>query len=43
MNQPVPENTSVKVLFQDEQFDLANEYNPATSIFIPKTKGYIVY
>lgn len=39
MNQPVPENTPVKVLFQNEQFDLANEYNPATSIFIPKTKG----
>ncbi|EEK44977.1 hypothetical protein [Bacillus paranthracis] len=26
-------------MFQNEQFDLANEYNPATSIFIPKTKG----
>ena len=39
VNQPVPANTFVKVLFQNEQFDLANEYNPATSIFIPKTKG----
>ena len=39
MNQPVPANTFVKVLFQNEQFDLANEYNPATSIFIPKTRG----
>ena len=26
-------------MFQNEQFDLANEYNPETSIFIPKTKG----
>lgn len=39
VNQPVPANTFVKVLFQNEQFDLANEYNPATSIFIPKTRG----
>ena len=39
VDQTVPANTFVKVLFQDEQFDLANEYNPATSIFIPKTRG----
>ena len=39
VNQNVPANTFVKVLFQNEQFDLANEYNPATSIFMPKTKG----
>ena len=39
VNQNVPANTFVKVLFQNEQFDLANEYNPATSIFIPKTRG----
>lgn len=39
VNQNVPANTFVKVLFQDEQFDLANEYNPVTSIFIPKTRG----
>ncbi|MFH7829592.1 hypothetical protein [Bacillus luti] len=39
MNQPVSANTSVKVLFQNEQFDLANEYNPAASTFIPKTRG----
>ncbi|GAB6430860.1 hypothetical protein bcgnr5390_01590 [Bacillus luti] len=37
--QNIPADTFVKVLFQNEQFDLANEYNPATSIFIPKTKG----
>ncbi|WP_439022677.1 ABC transporter permease [Bacillus thuringiensis] len=37
--QNVPADTFVKVLFQNEQFDLANEYNPATSIFIPKTRG----
>lgn len=29
----------VKVLFENEQFDLADEYNPATSTFIPKTRG----
>ncbi|MCU5680340.1 ABC transporter permease [Bacillus wiedmannii] len=39
VNQTVPANTFVKVLFQNEQFDLANEYNPVTSIFIPKTRG----
>ncbi|MDH4421823.1 MULTISPECIES: ABC transporter permease [Bacillus] len=38
-SQNVPADTFVKVLFQNEQFDLANEYNPATSIFIPKTRG----
>ncbi|MCQ6331320.1 complement C1q domain-containing protein, partial [Bacillus cereus] len=39
VNQPVLANTPVKVLFQNEQFDLANEYNPVTSIFTPKTRG----
>lgn len=39
VDQNVPANTFVKVLFQNEQFNLANEYNPETSIFIPKTKG----
>ncbi|MBC6973459.1 ABC transporter permease [Bacillus sp. Xin] len=39
VNQNLPANTFIKVLFQNEQFDLANEYNPATSIFIPKTRG----
>ncbi|GLV65622.1 hypothetical protein Bmyc01_42910 [Bacillus mycoides] len=39
LDQNVPANTFVKVLFQNEQFDLANEYNPAISIFIPKTRG----
>ncbi|WP_459503635.1 C1q-like domain-containing protein [Bacillus sp. C1] len=38
-SQTVLANTFVKVLFQVEQFDLANEYNPITSTFIPKTKG----
>ncbi|KFN03723.1 ABC transporter permease [Bacillus clarus] len=38
-NLNVPANTFVKVLFQNEQFDLANEYNPATSTFIPATRG----
>ncbi|EJP97255.1 C1q-like domain-containing protein [Bacillus cereus] len=39
VNQNLPDNTFVKVLFQNEQFDLANEYNPATSDFTPKTRG----
>jgi hypothetical protein len=37
---PVPTaNTHVKVLFPNEQFDLANEYNPMTSTFTAKTDG----
>lgn len=39
VDQSVAANTFVKVLYQSEQFDLANEYNAATSIFIPLTKG----
>lgn len=38
-NRAVPANTSVKVPYLNEQFDLANEYNPATSTFIPNTDG----
>ncbi|MGZ9586173.1 C1q-like domain-containing protein [Paenibacillus marinisediminis] len=38
-NQPVPANTNVKVLFPEEQFDLANEYNPVTSTFTPRHNG----
>ena len=42
-NQAVPANTFVKVLYQNEQFDLANEYNPATSTFVPSEDGvYLV-
>ena len=37
--QIVPADTPVKVIFPTEQFDLANEYDPATSTFIPKTTG----
>ncbi len=33
VNQNVPANTFVKVLFQNEQFDLANEYNPSNIYF----------
>ena len=40
MNQPVPANTFVKVLFQNEQFDLANEYNPATSILFRRLEVF---
>ncbi|MBD1383441.1 C1q-like domain-containing protein [Metabacillus arenae] len=32
-------NTFGRVLFSNEQFDLANEYNPATSTFVAKTAG----
>ncbi|TKI27728.1 ABC transporter permease [Bacillus mycoides] len=39
VDQSVAANTFVKVLYQNEQFDLANEYNPVTSTFIPLTKG----
>ena len=39
VNQPVLANTPVKVLFQNEQFDLANEYNPVTSILLRKLEG----
>lgn len=42
-NQTVPENTFVKVNYQIEQFDLANEYNPGTSTFRPNKNGvYLV-
>lgn len=32
-------NAASGVLFQNEQFDLANEYNPDTSTFSPRTAG----
>lgn len=38
-DQPVPANAFVKVIFPTVQFDLANEYNPATSTFIPNKNG----
>lgn len=38
-NQTVPENTFVKVNYQLKQFDLANEYNPFTSVFRPRNNG----
>ena len=38
-NQTVPENTFVKVNYQMEQFDLANEYNPGNSTFRPNKNG----
>ncbi|MEE6451054.1 ABC transporter permease [Gottfriedia acidiceleris] len=41
--QTVPENTFVKVNYQQKQFDLANEYNQFTSTFRPKNNGvYLV-
>ncbi|MFF2877659.1 ABC transporter permease [Gottfriedia sp. NPDC057991] len=43
VTQTVPENTFVKVNYNKKQFDLANEYNPFTSIFRPKNNGvYLV-
>ena len=42
VDQTVPANTFVKVLFQNEQFDLANEYNPATSILFRRLEGFIL-
>jgi hypothetical protein len=38
-DQPVPANAFVKVIFPTVQFDLAAEYNPATSTFIPAKSG----
>ncbi|AAT59998.1 MULTISPECIES: hypothetical protein [Bacillus cereus group] len=37
--QNIAANTNTKVLFQTEQFDLAGEYNPNTSTFIPSKDG----
>ncbi|MEC1581146.1 C1q-like domain-containing protein [Bacillus subtilis] len=39
MNLSVAANAASGVLFQNEQFDLANEYNPNTSTFSPRTAG----
>ncbi|MCY8137348.1 hypothetical protein MOF39_18245 [Bacillus inaquosorum] len=39
MNLSVAANAASGVLFQNEQFDLANEYNPDTSTFSPRTAG----
>ena len=39
VNQVLVPNTPVQVLYQDEQFDLANEYNPTTSTFSPTANG----
>ncbi|MFD6004170.1 hypothetical protein ACTOS9_18130 [Bacillus subtilis] len=39
MNLSVAANAASGVLFQNVQFDLANEYNPGTSTFSPRTAG----
>ncbi|MCY9096728.1 hypothetical protein MOE96_17795 [Bacillus inaquosorum] len=39
MNLSVAANAASGVLFQNKQFDLANEYNPDTSTFSPRTAG----
>ena len=36
-------NTFQKVLFSNEQFDLANEYNTSTSTFVAKTAGVYLF
>lgn len=38
-NQAVAANSTIQVLYQNEQFVLANEYNTATSRCIPKKDG----
>ncbi|WP_225990139.1 MULTISPECIES: hypothetical protein [unclassified Bacillus (in: firmicutes)] len=38
-NQAVAANETIQVLYQNEQFDLANEYSTTTSSFIPKKDG----
>ncbi|HDR7378844.1 hypothetical protein COF68_27370 [Bacillus toyonensis] len=38
-NQAVVANSTIQVFYQNEQFDLANEYNTATSRFIPRKDG----
>lgn len=38
-NQALPANTPTKVLYQVEQFDLANEYTPGSSTFQPEKRG----
>ena len=38
-NITIPANTSIQVLYPNEQYDLRNEYNTLTSTFIPATKG----
>jgi hypothetical protein len=37
--QPVVPNATVQVLYPAEEFDLNNEYNPATSTFTPNQQG----
>ncbi|WP_459502726.1 hypothetical protein [Bacillus sp. C1] len=37
--QQIPANTTVKVLYPNIHFDLANEFNSAASMFIPQTPG----
>jgi hypothetical protein len=39
LNQPVAAGQFVKVLYENEQFDLAYEYDPDSSTFVPSTNG----
>ncbi|PHD42970.1 ABC transporter permease [Bacillus toyonensis] len=43
VDQRINANAIVDVLFQMEQFDYDNEYNPATSIFTAKTAGLYIF
>ncbi|CAG9620347.1 C1q-like domain-containing protein [Sutcliffiella rhizosphaerae] len=38
-DQPVEANESVKITFEEEQFDLGNTYNNITSTFVPRESG----
>lgn len=38
-DQTIPVDIDTKILYPNEQLDLANEYNPATSTFIPNNSG----
>ncbi|MGH1285279.1 C1q-like domain-containing protein [Bacillus toyonensis] len=42
-DQRISANTLVDVLYQMEQFDYDNEYNPATSTFTAKTAGLYIF
>ncbi|MDI6679742.1 ABC transporter permease [Bacillus wiedmannii] len=43
VDQRINANAIVDVLFQMEQFDYDNEYNPATSTFTAKTAGLYIF
>jgi Neuraminidase (sialidase) len=42
-DQPITANTLTKILYQVEEFDLKNEYNPATSTFTAQNGGVYLF